>query len=195
MKYGPCPRRGRAWAEGGRIVTRLDSAAAKSLKRVVITGAMGSGKSTLLDELRKLGFSVVPEPARIVLAEQRAAGGDGVPERSPQRFCDLMLERMKRDYDEHPSAFYDRGIPDLVGYAHLFGLEPPRVEGHRYDDRVFVLPAWREIYATDDERKMTFEMAEAFGEDVRRLYESLGYEIVDIPKDTPAARAHFIIGV
>ena len=130
-----------------------------------------------------------------MLAEQRAAGGDGVPERSPQRFCDLMLERMKRDYDEHPSAFYDRGIPDLVGYAHLFGLEPPRVEGHRYDDRVFVLPAWREIYATDDERKMTFEMAEAFGEDVRRLYESLGYEIVDVPRDTPAARAHYIIGV
>jgi len=166
----------------------------ESLNRVVITGAMGSGKSTLLVELRKRGFSVVPEPARIVLAEQRAAGGDGVPERSPQRFCDLMLETMKRDYDEHPCAFYDRGIPDLVGYARLFGLETPRVEGHRYDDRVFVLPAWRAIYATDDERKMTFEMAEAFGEDVRRIYASLGYEIVNVPKDTPDARARFIIG-
>src|SRR4030095_4949313 len=85
------------------------------------------GKSTLLAELRKHGFTVVPEPARIVLAEQRAADGDGVPERNPQRFCDLMLERMKADYDEHPSAFYDRGIPDLVGYQPLFGVEPPRV--------------------------------------------------------------------
>jgi predicted ATPase len=162
------------------------------LKRVVITGAMGSGKSTLLVELCKLGFTVVPEPARIVLAEQRAAGGDGVPERSPQRFCNLMLDRMKSDYDEHPSAFTT--IPDLVGYAHLFGLEPPRVDDRRYHDRVFVLPAWREIYATDDERKMTFEMAEAFGEDVRRIYEGLGYEIVNVPKDTPDARALFIMG-
>jgi len=165
-----------------------------SLKRIAITGAMGSGKSTLLVELRKYGFVVVPEPARIVLAEQRAAGGHGVPERNPQRFCELMLERMKRDYDEHPRAFYDRGIPDLVGYAHLFGLEPPRVDDHRYDDRVFVLPAWREIYVTDDERKMTFEMAEAFGENVQRIYEGLGYEIVEVPKDTPDARARFIIG-
>ena len=164
------------------------------MKRIVITGAMGSGKSTLIAELRKRGFTVVPEPARIVLAEQRAAGGDGVPERSPRRFCELMLERMKSDYDEHPSAFYDRGIPDLVGYAHLFRLEPPRVDDHRYDGRVFVLPAWREIYATDDERKMTFERAEAFGEDVRRIYEGLGYEIVEVPRDTPAARARFIIG-
>jgi predicted ATPase len=163
------------------------------LKRVVITGAMGSGKSTLLVELCRLGFTGVPEPARIVLAEQRAAGGDGVPERSPQRFCNLLLERMKSDYDEHPSAFYDRGIPDLVGYAHLLGLEPPRVDDHRYDDRVFVLSAWREIYSRDDERKMTFDMAEAFGEDIRRIYEGLGYEIVDVSKDTPGARARFII--
>jgi predicted ATPase len=41
---------------------------------------------------------------------------------------------------------------------------------------------------------MTFEMAEAFGEDVRRIYEGLGYETVDVPKDTPDARARFIIG-
>ena len=95
-----------------------------------------------------------------------------------------MLERMKRDYDEHARAFYDRGIPDLVGYAHLFGLEPPRVDDHRQDDRVFVLPAWREIYVTDDERKMTFEMVEAVGENVQRVYEGLGYEIVEAPKDS-----------
>jgi predicted ATPase len=172
----------------------IDRQGPRPLKRIVITGAMGSGKSTLLAELRKRGFTAVPDPARIVLAAQRAAGGDGVPDRNPQRFCDLMLKRMKSDYDEHPDAFYDRGIPDLVGYAHLFGLEPPSVDHHRYDDRVFVFPAWRDIYTTDHERKMTFEMAAAFGEDVRRIYGGLGYEIVDVPKDTPDARARFIIG-
>jgi predicted ATPase len=41
---------------------------------------------------------------------------------------------------------------------------------------------------------MTFETAEAFGDDVRRIYEGLGYEIVDVPKDTPDTRARFIIG-
>ena len=58
------------------------------------------------------------------------------------------------------------------------------MQDHRYHNRVFVLPAWREIYATDDERKMTFEMAEAFGEDVRSIYEGLGFEILEVPKDT-----------
>jgi len=37
-------------------------------------------------------------------------------------------------------------------------------------------------------------MAEAFGENVQRIYEGLGYEIVEVPKDTPDARARFIIG-
>jgi predicted ATPase len=114
------------------------------LKRIVITGAMGSGKSTLLAELRKRGFAVVPEPARIVLAEQRTAGGDGVPERSPQRFCDLMLERMKSDYDEHPVAFTTAGFP-ISSATRTSSPEPPRVDDRRYDDRVSVLPAWREI--------------------------------------------------
>jgi len=53
------------------------------LKRFVITGPMESGKSTLLAELRKRGFTIVPEATSIVLAERRAAGDDGVPERSP----------------------------------------------------------------------------------------------------------------
>ena len=104
-----------------------------------------------------------------------------------------MLERMKSDYDRHLSAFYDRGIPDLVAYARLFGLEPPRVDDHPYHHRVFVLPAWREIYATDDERKMVFHLAEALGVEVRRIYERLGYEIVDVPKNAPDARARFVI--
>jgi predicted ATPase len=32
------------------------------------------------------------------------------------------------------------------------------------------------------------------GENVQRVYEGLGYEIVEVPKDTPDARARFIIG-
>ena len=77
-----------AWSEViardyGGLVAKDETSLYERLKRVVITGAMGSGKSTLLAELRKRGFTVVPEPARIVLAEQHATGGDGVPERSP----------------------------------------------------------------------------------------------------------------
>jgi predicted ATPase len=166
----------------------------------VITGPPGSGKTPILRELVAMGFACVEEPARIVLAEQRAMGGDGVPDRDPRLFCDLMLSRAIADFRRMGSAgpaFFDRGIPDQVGYAELFGLDASEAERaaglHRYGSVVFVLPSWREIYVTDGERTMTFEAAQAFGNRVREIYADLGYELVEVPCDTVAARAAFIV--
>ena len=169
-------------------------------KRFVITGAPGGGKTPVLKELVAIGFNGVPEPAREVLAKQRAVGGTGVPEKDPTRFCDLMLARAVDDFDrlegrEGP-VFFDRGIPDNVGYFRLFGLDASSAERaatlRRYNDLVFVMPSWPEIYTTDEERKMTFEMAHEFGEVIRDVYAGLGYTLVDVPRDTPQARARFI---
>ena len=43
----------------------------------ILTGAMGAGKSTILKKLRKLGLPCIDEPARQILAEQRAISGLG----------------------------------------------------------------------------------------------------------------------
>jgi predicted ATPase len=169
-------------------------------KRFVITGAPGGGKTPVLKELVAMGFTGVPEPAREVLAEQRAAGGTGVPEKDPRRFCELMLARAVDDFERSQgtdgAVFFDRGFPDNVGYFRLLGLDASAAEDaarlHRYNDVVFVMPSWREIYTTDEERKMTFEMAHRFGEAIRSVYAALGYTLVDVPRDTPGARARFI---
>src|SRR5262245_42280724 len=84
----------------------------------ILTGAFGSGKTTLLEHLRRLGFSGVDEPARPILAEQRRLNGDGLPEREPRRFVELMLFRAVHDYRRMSAAttpvFFDRGIPDML---------------------------------------------------------------------------------
>ena len=85
----------------------------------------------------------------------------------------------------------------LIGYAELFGLDTSTAENaaavHRYNDVVFALPSWPEIYVTDSERTMTFESAQAFGERVRNIYEDFGYTVVLVPRDTIGARARFIV--
>jgi predicted ATPase len=168
---------------------------------IVITGAPGSGKTPLVRELVALGFKGIDEPAREVLAQQRAIGGDGVPERDARLFCDLMLSRAIADLERMRGAqtpvFFDRGIPDQIGYAELFGLDASMAQRaaavHRYNDVVFALPSWPEIYVTDRERTMSFEAAETFGERVRDIYEHLDYTLVVVPRDTVRARARFIV--
>ena len=148
----------------------------------------------------KLDFLGIDEPAREILAEQRAIGGNGVHDKNPQLFCDLMLQRAIADYErtagDGAAAFFDRGIPDIVGYAELFGLDTSEAraasQGHRYDHPVFALPAWPEIYVTDGDRRMTFDAAQAFGDRVRKIYLDLGYSILDVPHDSVEARASFI---
>jgi predicted ATPase len=166
----------------------------------VITGPPGSGKTLLLQELVKFGFLGIEEPAREILAEQREIDGDGVPDKDPQLFCDLMLKRAIADYERtvghDDAAFFDRGIPDIVAYAALFGLDTTAAQTasqrHRYDDPVFALPPWPGIYVTDGERRMTFEAAQAFGDRVRKVYLELGYTILDVSRDSVEARARFI---
>jgi predicted ATPase len=160
---------------------------------------MGSGKTPILRELVAMGFAGVDEPARRVLAGQRRTGGDGVPEKDPALFCRLMLSLAISDFAEMdvPTAFFDRGIPDLIGYAELFGLDTSEAEQasavHRYHDVVFFAPGWPEVYTTDEERKMTFEMADAFGRRIWEVYGSLGYTLVELTRDTPQARARLIL--
>lgn len=99
------------------------------IKRFVMTGAIGSGKSTVLKSLQSTGLAVIEEPARQILVEQRNIGGDGIPEKDPGYFVQLMLSRaiyqFKQTQELNGNVIYDRGIPDMIAYFHLFNLNYP----------------------------------------------------------------------
>ena len=62
-----------------------------------------------------------------------------------------------------------------------------------YNPQVFMSPPWPEIYATDSERRHSFEDAVREYESLLRTYPSLGYEIVIIPKLPISERAAFVL--
>jgi predicted ATPase len=169
-------------------------------KFFILTGAPGSGKSTLLKRLRTMGYQGVDEPARRVLSELRTIDGNGIPSHDANLFVNLMLCRSIDDYrsivDPDAPVFFDRGIPDSVGYAVHSGTDPARAleaaREYRYNRLVFLVPAWEEIYTTDDERTMSFEAARAFGEELKDAYERLDYSLIDVPCVSVEGRVEFI---
>jgi predicted ATPase len=66
---------------------------------------------------------------------------------------------------------------------------------YRYSRRVFLAPPWREIYATDAERKQSYNEAVRTYELMIEAYEDCGYEVVEIPKTSPKIRADFIVSM
>jgi predicted ATPase len=167
----------------------------------LLTGAFGSGKSTLLEHLQSRGIRGIVEPARPILAEQRSIQGNGLPEKDPRLFVELMLSRMLDAYRQSDTLvgpiLFDRGIPDILGYAALFGFDFPHYENaaqhYRYNRQVFVTPAWEQIYSTDDERTLPFSLAREFGNNLRTIYERLGYTLIDLPCVSVEERAGFIL--
>jgi predicted ATPase len=142
----------------------------------------------------------VGEPAREILAEQRATGGAGTPDRDPSAFVDLLLRRSIDKYEaaldwEGPAVF-DRGMPDCVAYAVLLGSDPTAslaaCERYRYHPEVLVVEPWEEIYATDGERTMSFADTIPFHVALVEAYERAGYTLVVVPRDSTEHRAAFV---
>ena len=95
------------------------------------------------------------------------------------------------------NVIYDRGIPDMLAYFQLFNLNYPPAEIaaklFQYEPKVFIFPAWKEIYTTDDERKMSFELAADFGAKIQKIYSEYGYELISVPCIPAKDRVQFLL--
>ena len=107
------------------------------------------------------------------------------------------VDQYVQNADAAEPVVFDRGIPDLMAYAHDFGLDDRSIRAvckrHPYNRTVLIAPAWAEIYTQDDERTMTFEAANAFGDALRRAYQDCGYSLIDLPKTSVENRAEFVL--
>jgi len=165
----------------------------------VITGAPGTGKSAILGGVRG-DIRRIDEPAREVLAEQRSINGDGTPDRNPSLFVDLLLEMSIGNYQAAQltggAVLFDRGVTDCIAYARVLGTDPqPSIRAsttYRYNSRVLVTRPWAEIYATDEERRMTFDATVEFDHQLERAYERAGYALVEVPRGSVAERVAFV---
>jgi predicted ATPase len=64
---------------------------------------------------------------------------------------------------------------------------------YRYAQKVFLAPAWEEIYTCDAERRQSWDEAVKTSELMLRVYRECGYEVIELPRVSPVERAEFIL--
>ncbi|MBC2884586.1 AAA family ATPase [Ochrobactrum sp. CM-21-5] len=168
---------------------------------IVVSGGPGSGKSTLIDALERKGFARTQEAGRAIIQDQVAINGPALPWADRALFAELMLSWEMRSHMlaqqlEGP-VFFDRGVPDVIGYLTLCGLPAPShmeaaANRIRYNRTVFLAPPWAEIFAQDAERKQDFDEAVRTFEAMEKTYHRLGYEVALLPKSSVKERVDFI---
>lgn len=171
----------------------------------VITGGPGVGKTSLLEALQEKGLTVIPEVARQLIREQQAIDGDALPWKDKRLYRDLMFQRSEESFEKvmeeqqgDGPIFFDRGFLDAICYASLTGIRVENdmkilAETWRYNDHVFILPPWKEIYQTDAERKQDWNEAVFTYNKMIQTYRSYQYNLVEVPKTTIEERADFIL--
>lgn len=180
-----------------------------SLQRIVITGAPGTGKTVVIKELENLGYHCYHEIIRSMTAEakkvettQKQVSNPLVFVNDPLAFNKALLDgRTAHFLDSQslkvPLCFFDRGIPDVLAYMDFFKQDYPdtfKIVGnkHRYD-KVFILPPWKSIYISDNERMESFEEAEELHNYLFNTYQYFGYTPIVVPKTSIALRTEFIL--
>jgi|HubBroStandDraft_5_1064220.scaffolds.fasta_scaffold104747_2 predicted ATPase len=168
-------------------------------RRFVIAGGPGSGKSTLIEALSDAGEICYEESSRVLIREQLAQGGRLVPWGNLAAFAEECSERMRAQIAHSAYrglCFFDRGLPDLMGYLSRAGCAAPdewRAASRAYASVVFFAPPWREIFLNDAERPQTFDEAQELSAHIRRAYCDCGFQIIELVKGSVADRRRQVL--
>ncbi|RKS53277.1 putative ATPase [Gillisia mitskevichiae] len=171
-------------------------------KKIVITGGPGTGKSSIINYLESQGHYCLHEVSRQITIEAQKQGIEQLFLEQPLLFSEKLLEARINQHHEavqlsKERIFLDRGIPDVVAYMDYFGTNYPdeftlACNYHKYD-KIFLLPPWKEIYTSDNERYESFDQALEIHEHLKKSYLTYGYEPIEVPTGSISSRSSFIM--
>jgi predicted ATPase len=169
--------------------------------RIVITGGGGSGKSSVIKALMKRGIVVFEEQSRQIIKQSLAQHSTALPWLDIVAFSRLVQNAMIADYAKAPKnkiCFFDRSLCDVLAYLEKDNVTVypdllEDIEHYRYQNTVFIMPPWEEIFENDVERKESFGESVAAFEQLKKTYTDRGYRMLEIPKIGIEKRVNFIL--
>ena len=170
--------------------------------RVVFTGGPVSGKTTLLNEFKKIydkngHASFVDEVPRELLKDAKLTGTRAVPWDCFHTF-ELRTLRIQIQKENRCKGltFVDRSAIDVLAYYEILGGVPPKfmvnlAKRRQYDSVFFfdLLP-----FEVDAERyETTQEDAEKISNTIMKIYEGLGFDLIQVPVMPVPERVKFVL--
>ena len=175
-------------------------------QKIVITGGPGTGKTSVIDWLQKAGYFCFEEVIRSITKEVKDAveitSNPIVSVTDPTDFNKKLLkgriDQFKQgDRSMKNHVFYDRGIPDILAYMDFFTQKydahfTDACKNYRYE-KIFILPPWKDIYISDNERFESYEEAEKIHLALENTYKMYDYSPITVPFGTVEERSRFIL--
>ena len=180
-----------------------------NIKKIVITGGPGTGKTSIINALKNQNYHCYDEIIRALTLEAK----NDVDARSqisnpiafvndPMGFNTKLIngrvdQFIQANKTNKKLSFFDRGIPDVLAYMDFFNQKYDDMftnacENHKYYN-VFILPPWKAIYKSDNERFETFDEAIKIHYCLKQVYKKFGYNIIEVPFGTIEERTNYII--
>ncbi len=178
-------------------------------QRIVITGAPGTGKTSIINKLEASSFFCFHEVIRDFTLEAKEDSSNDTFDSNPLAFVKdpfefntKILNGRINQYiqsleNNDPTIFFDRGIPDVLAYMNFFNQKytsefMKACQEYIYD-KVFLLPPWKDIYISDNERFESFEEAKQIHYHLEKTYRDNGYKIELVPFGSVEERVDFIL--
>lgn len=152
----------------------------------VITAGPSAGKSSVIRELSARGYRTAPEGARLFIDQKISEGYDDADAIREDFVMVEEVEQIDRTVEHRlphdEIVFLDRALADNIAYRMHFDMDVPHdlwMECAYAYSNVFLLERidFQDDYARDEDE----EEAAEIHRQLRHTYESLGYDIHEIP--------------